>query len=139
MRIRSKNRKQDLLAEINITPFTDVILVLLIIFMVTTPLIFQSGIKVHLPQSETSDEIPKMITVAINEQGEAVVEDRSYNLRYDLGVLKWKLASLVKDKPNMSVVINGDRNVKYDFVVKVVDLVSQLGAKPVLLGTELKK
>jgi biopolymer transport protein TolR len=67
--------KPKLMAEINITPFTDVVLVLLIIFMIATPFIYQSGIKVELPQGSTSEEISKDIIITINDRGEVFLED----------------------------------------------------------------
>jgi len=127
------------MAEINIAPFTDVILVLLVIFMIATPLIFQSSMKVHLPEAQTAEGSPQTVIITINEEGEASLENAQYNLRYDFGVLKSRLKSLLKNTANPSVIINGDKNVKYDFVVKVIDLVSQLGASPVLLGTAQRK
>jgi biopolymer transport protein ExbD len=135
----ARNRKEKLMAEINITPFTDVILVLLVVFMIATPLIYQSNMRVHLPDAESAESSPHAVIITINEEGEASIDNAQYNLRYDFGVLKSKLRSLIKDTPNPAVIINGDKNVRYEFVVKVIDMVSQLGANPVLLGTVPKK
>jgi len=132
-------RSQKLVSEINITPFTDVILVLLIIFMVTTPLIFRSSMRVQLPQAAQGEEPPRNINIAIGANGEAALEDATYNLRYDLDVLKFKLASLAKKSADSSITINGDRDVKYDFVVKVMDVAKLAGIKHIVLSTELKR
>lgn len=133
-------RKQRLISEINITPFTDVILVLLIIFMVVTPLIFQATIKIHLPEAQaSSEEPPKTFTITINKQGEAFFEDDKYNLRFDLDILKYKLASLIKKQSNTSLIINGDSSVQYDFIVKVMDLAGQLNIRHILLGVQPRK
>ena len=123
------------MAEINITPFTDAILVLLIIFMIATPFIYQSSTKVELPQASASEETSKDLIVTINAQGEIFVDDA----KTDLNSLKYKLMAKVRGKPNLSVIINGDKNVKYDSVIKVVDLLNQSGIKHTALGIELKK
>jgi biopolymer transport protein TolR len=123
------------MAEINITPFTDVILVLLIIFMIATPFIYQSSTKVQLPQASASEETSKDLVVTINAQGEIFVDEA----KTDLDSLKYKLMAKVRGKPNLSVIINGDKNVKYDSVIKVVDILNQSGIKHTALGIELKK
>jgi len=123
------------MAEINITPFTDVILVLLIIFMIATPFIYQSSTKVELPQASASEETSKDLIVTINAQGEIFVDEA----KTDLDSLKYKLMAKVRGKPNLSVIINGDKNVKYDSVIKVVDILNQSGIKHTALGIELKK
>lgn len=123
------------MAEINITPFTDVILVLLIIFMIATPFIYQSSTRVQLPQASASEETSKDLVVTINAQGEIFVDEA----KTDLDSLKYKLMAKVRGKPNLSVIINGDKNVKYDSVIKVVDILNQSWIKHTALGIELKK
>jgi len=130
-----KRKKPKLMAEINITPFTDVILVLLIIFMIATPFIYQSSTRVELPQASASEETSKDLIVTINAQGEVFVDEA----KTDLASLKYKLMAKVRGKPNLSVIINGDKNVKYDSVIKVVDILNQSGIKHTALGIELKK
>ncbi len=133
MNHQAKGRK--LVAEINITPFTDVILVLLIIFMIATPFIYQSSTKVQLPKASASQETSKDVVVVINAQGEVFLDDA----KVALDSLKYKLSRKVKEKPNLSVIINGDRNVRYDSVIGVIDILNQLGIKSAGLGIELKK
>ena len=101
-------RKSKLMAEINITPFTDVVLVLLIIFMIATPFIYQSSMKVQLPQGSTSEEISKDIIITINAQGDVFLEDT----KLDLDTLKYKMMAMVRSKPDTFVIVNGDKNVK---------------------------
>ncbi len=130
--------RQRLVAEINITPLTDVILVLLIIFMVTTPLVFQSSIQIDLPKSKSTEEPPaREITVAIDANGQAFLGNKQYSLRFDLDLLKFELSSRIKNKKNTTILIRGDKNVQYDFVIKVMDMASQLGIKKIVLLTEL--
>lgn len=123
------------MAEINITPFTDVVLVLLIIFMIATPFIYQSSMKVQLPQVSKSEETSRDIIITINAQGDVFLEDK----KLDLESLKYRLRAMVKNKPDTSVIINGDKNVKYDSVMQVMDVLARSGVKNPGLGIELKK
>jgi biopolymer transport protein TolR len=123
------------MAEINITPFTDVVLVLLIIFMIATPFIYQSSVKVQLPKASKSEESSRDIMININAQGEVFLDDT----KLDLETLKHKLTVRVKNKPDASVIINGDKNVRYDAVIQVMDVLTQSGVKNPGLGIELKK
>jgi biopolymer transport protein ExbD len=106
--MKRKMRKPCLIAEINITPFTDVVLVLLIIFMIATPFIYQSSMKIQLPQVSKSEETSRDIIITINAQGDVFLEDR----KLDLESLKYRLRTMVKGKPDTSVIVNGDKNVK---------------------------
>jgi biopolymer transport protein TolR len=128
-------RRPKLMSEINITPFTDVVLVLLIIFMIATPFIYQSSMKVQLPKASKSEETSRDIIININAQGEVFLEDK----RLDLDTLKYRLTAMVRSKPDTSVIINGDKNAKYDSVIQVMDVLTQSGVKNPGLGIELKK
>jgi biopolymer transport protein ExbD len=123
------------MAEINITPFTDVVLVLLIIFMIATPFIYQSSMKVQLPQATKSAETSRDVIIIINAEGEVFFNDA----RIDLDALKDKLKAMTRDNPDLSVIINGDKNVRYDAVIQVMDVLTQSGVKNPGLGIELKK
>ena len=133
MQRRTKTPK--LMAEINITPFTDVVLVLLIIFMIATPFIYQSSMKVQLPKATKSAETSRDVTIIINAEGEVFLDDA----RIELDALKDKLKTMVQNNPDLSVIINGDKNVKYDAVIQVMDCLTQVGVKNPGLGIELKK
>jgi biopolymer transport protein TolR len=133
--MKRERRSSKLIAEINITPFTDVVLVLLIIFMIATPFIYQSSVKVQLPKASKSEESSRDILININAQGEVFLDDT----KLDLEMLKYRLTAKVKNKPDTSVIINGDKNVRYDAVIQVMDVLTQSGVKNPGLGIELKK
>jgi len=130
-----------LIAEINITPFTDVILVLLIVFMVTTPLIYRSSIKIALPKVSNNQQPleSRDINVSITSAGEVYLDNEKYNLKLDLDIFKFKLKHLMKSYNDPVIIINGDRNVKYDYVVKVIDAASRVGIRHLVLTTEFKR
>jgi biopolymer transport protein ExbD len=133
--MKKRAKKSKLMVEINITPFTDVVLVLLIIFMIATPFIYQSSMKVQLPQASKSEETSRDVIININAQGQVFLEDT----KVDLESLKYKLTAMVRSKPDTSVIINGDKNVKYDSVVQVMDVLTRSGVKNPGLGIELKR
>jgi biopolymer transport protein TolR len=133
--MKRKMRRPKLMSEINITPFTDVVLVLLIIFMIATPFIYQSSMKVQLPQASKSEETSRDVIININAQGEVFLEDK----KLDLDTLKYRLTAMVRSKPDTSVIINGDKNARYDSVIQVMDVLTRSGVKNPGLGIELKK
>ncbi|MBL8013922.1 MAG: biopolymer transporter ExbD [Candidatus Omnitrophica bacterium] len=138
--MKRKSRSQRLIAEINITPLTDVIMVLLLIVMVATPFIFQSSIKITLPQSKSMQQPPLEVTVTINALGDALLENKPYSMRSsaDLDLMKFKLQAMFKGKTDTTLLIRGDRTVQYDYVMRVVDLAAQIGVEHVVLLTEYK-
>ena len=139
--MRRRQRNSKLIAEINIAPFTDVILVLLIVFMVTTPLIYRSSIKIALPQVSNNQQPleSRDINVSITSGGDIYLDNERYNLKMDLDIFKFKLKRMMKSYSDPAIIINGDRNVKYDYVVQVIDAASKVGIKHLVLSTEFKR
>jgi biopolymer transport protein TolR len=107
----------------------------LIIFMIATPFIYQSSMKVQLPKASKSEETSRDIIININANGEVFLEDT----KLELEALKYKLRAMLRTKPDAFVIINGDKNVKYDSVIQVMDVLTQSGVKNPGLGIELKK
>jgi biopolymer transport protein ExbD len=133
--MKRRKRRSKLMAEINITPFTDVVLVLLIIFMIATPFIYQSSMKVQLPKASKSEETSRDIIITINARGDVFLEDT----KVDLETLKYKLRAMMRSKSDASVIVNGDKNVRYDSVIQVMDVLTQSGVRNPGLGIELKR
>jgi biopolymer transport protein ExbD len=133
--MKRRMRKSKLMSEINITPFTDVVLVLLIIFMIATPFIYQSSMRVQLPQASKTEETSRDIIITINAHGDIFLEEA----RVDLETLKYKMMAMMRRRSNASVIINGDKNVRYNSVIQVMDVLTQSGVKNPGLGIELKK
>ncbi|MBF0388063.1 MAG: biopolymer transporter ExbD [Candidatus Omnitrophica bacterium] len=121
------HRRQRFVSEINITPFTDVILVLLIIFMVAAPVIYQSNIKVKLPKvkspakEETGRQMQAVIT--ITTEGMVYLDEKLVTQ----AELKEKIIALHKDEPGMSVYLRADQQTRFKDVVDVFDLLTELG------------
>jgi len=133
--MRKLIKREKLMAEINITPLTDVVLVLLIIFMMTTPMLIQSAIKVRLPEaSRAENDLEKNISVLINRSGEIFID----NTRTDIEGLKTGLTARLSTNPNLPVIIKGDKEIRYDDVIKVIDAAKQSGAKRFALAVEIE-
>lgn len=133
--MRQPIKRGRIMAEINITPFTDVVLVLLIIFMVTTPLLVQPGIKVKLPKAQAAEtDTDKTLNILIDARGEIFLDKRKMGIED----LKRELSLRVMSKPDIAIVVKGDKDVKYDSVVRVIDAAKQSGAKKFALAVELQ-
>jgi biopolymer transport protein ExbD len=134
--INLKTKKRKVFSEINITPLTDVALVLLIIFMITAPLIIQSGIKVKLPGAVTSDVSPeKNIILTITSDGKVFLGNQEIALKD----LFEPLAALLAISQTKIVVINADKDVAHGIVVSVLDIARQAGAEKLFESTEHKE
>ena len=132
--------RRAVLSEINVTPFVDVMLVLLVIFMVTTPILYQ-GIRVSLPQT-VSSKIPvknqKRITVTLTGSEKIFLQDTSYPLSQVADALG-RLMEAERTTPEDGwVFLRADKSVKYGFVVKVIDEIKKTGIQKLSLVTESK-
>ena len=120
------------LSEINVTPFIDVMLVLLVIFMVTAPMM-QSGIGVNLPQAETqSAPAEEGLTITITK-------DRFIHLQnsvININLLERRIREYFAGKAKKIVFIAGDEGITYGFFVDVVDTIRRAGVEKIGLLTE---
>jgi biopolymer transport protein ExbD len=119
-------------AEINITPLTDVFLVLLIIFMVTTSVIQNQGKNIDLPGAEVSDATPKGVTVTVSPEGGMLVNDEPVQESQLFEVLEAKLA----DTRDKIVILRGDKKVLLGQAVNILDVAQQAGATGIALATK---
>ncbi|MEK7741686.1 MAG: protein TolR [Nitrospirota bacterium] len=126
------DRNRGVLSEINVTPFVDVMLVLLIIFMVTAPLL-QQGIDVNLPQAKGKD-LPseERITLVIKKGGIIFMNDKPMSM----SEIKQKLTAISKLNPN--VFLKADKDVPYGFVVQVMSDIKEAGIEKLGMITEPK-
>lgn len=137
--IRRTRKKRRLNSEINVVPYIDVTLVLLIIFMVTAPMLTQ-GVDVELPQAaaepvETEDAEPLIVTV--NAEGEYFVnlgEDEALPRTAD--DIATAVGRILQVNPGKLLLVRGDRNASYEQVVRLMVLLQGVGAERVGLVTE---
>lgn len=128
-------KRDDLMWEINITPLTDVFLVLLVIFMVATPLLIQSGVKVKLPSSTVTESQSEGIIITITKENKIYVGKVEVTSNDLLEHLKRKL----EDKKDKFVIINGDKDVLLGLAVNIMDVAKAAGAEKIAIATEPKK
>ena len=121
-----------IVAEINITPLTDIFLVLLIIFMVTTSVISNQGKEVDLPNSAVASTTPTGVSVTVTAAGEIEVDGKTVSDRDLPAALK---AALDKAKEKI-VILRGDKKVLLGQAVNILDLAQEAGAKGIALATK---
>lgn len=123
------------ISEINVTPFVDVMLVLLIIFMVTAPLL-TSSIKVNLPDgsSKVVSENKEPVTVSINKKGDIFLQKKKVSEK----ILLEKLFELKKQNEDLKIYVRGDKNLNYGVVIGIMGKITNAGFKKVALVTKLK-
>ncbi len=135
----NKREKKRPMAEINVVPYIDVMLVLLVIFMVTAPLLSQ-GVKVDLPQASAQSIPPKEqepLIVSVDAQGNFYLNiNANPNQPIDAATLSNRVALELKTATQRPVFVKGDKNVNYGSVVQAMVLLQQAGAASVGLVTE---
>jgi len=122
-----------LMSEINVTPFVDVMLVLLIIFMVTAPMMMQ-GVDVNLPQTTTEPIASEEERLVISLTGKKEIYLNEYKI--SLESLQRKMKIIFQNKPESAVFLRADRNLPYGFVMEVMAAMRQSGIKRIGMVTE---
>ncbi|MEH6559362.1 MAG: protein TolR [Oceanicoccus sp.] len=134
---RHKRRKP--MSDINVVPYIDVMLVLLIVFMVTAPMLMQ-GVKVELPKASTvpvgqQDDEP--LIVSVKADGRFFINlGKDKETSQSLNVVQDKVSKIIRRKPNTTVLVWGDKNVPYGNVVELMAALQAAGAPSVGLVTE---
>jgi biopolymer transport protein TolR len=128
----SNGRTQSALADINITPLVDVVLVLLIIFMVTAP-VLQSGIDVSVPKTKTVKEITEeRMVISINKDQRIFLGNDPININ-EIGN---RLRQRIRDPRQQSIFVRADENVPFGVFATVMDAVKQAGFANVSIVTQ---
>ncbi|HVN86381.1 MAG TPA: protein TolR [Candidatus Binatia bacterium] len=128
-----EDRNGGSIAQINVTPLVDVMLVLLVIFMVTAP-ILQQGVSINLPKVKaaalTGEE--QQLVVAINQKGQVYLNDVVMK-EADLGP---KLRAVLKERPDRQVFLRADQNVRYGEVARIIATIKGAGVERLGMVTE---
>ena len=133
MAFRFYRSKKEPMSEINVTPFVDVMLVLLIIFMVTAPLL-TVGVQVDLPES-AADSLPddqEPLTISIISKGEIYIQE--HQVTYQKMVPK--LLAIAKNRTDTRIYVRGDKNINYGRVLEIMGTLSGAGFSKVALISE---
>jgi biopolymer transport protein TolR len=135
---RRRHRRRPVMSEINVTPMVDVMLVLLIIFMVSAPLL-TVGVPLDLPQTQAKslDQDKEPLTVSVNVKGEVYLQNTEIALE-EL-VPKLKAITEARGGAEERIFVRGDRQVDYGTVMKVMGRISAAGFRRVALVTEIEQ
>ncbi len=132
----NNGRTQTALADINITPLVDVVLVLLVIFMITAP-VLQSGIEVAVPKTRTVKQITQQrMTVTIDKEQQVYLDDKPVNLNELPALLQQKGLASSHDPAHQIIYLRADEHVPFGAFASVMDAVKQAGITNVSIVTQ---
>ncbi len=132
MTLQDRRGRRAHMAEINVTPLVDVVLVLLIIFMVTAPLM-QSGIDVNLPKAETRAQLDEeRVIITIDRDRYIYIGQSSININ----LLEGRLREMFQNRKDKVVFLKADKDVPYGYVITVMDKVKKSGIDTLGMITE---
>jgi biopolymer transport protein ExbD len=123
------------MADINITPLTGIFLVLLIIFMVSSAAMVESGAKISLPEVDSTTSQPREITVTVTPDAQIYVN----NALTPLAELESVLHELVVARPDIPVVLEGDQKVLLGEAVQILSIAQKAGASQVAIAAERRR
>lgn len=128
-----EDNRDGLMSQINVTPFVDVMLVLLIIFMVTAPMMIQ-GVDVSLPEatSEPLQSEAETLLITINKNNHVYIND----YRVTLDFLQEKLQKILEGREDRSVYLRADKDISYGMVVRVMSEIKNAGVEKLGMVTE---
>ena len=116
--------EDDGINDINITPFVDVVLVLLVIFMVTAPMMVKESLSIKLPKSQSSDRAePARLGLSINSNGQILINGKLVDKK---GLEIEALAALAEN-PNVQALISADKEARHGDIIGVIDIIKKVG------------
>lgn len=133
---RGRVRRHTPMSEINVTPFVDVMLVLLVIFMVTAPLV-TTGIPVNLPKTKAPsiNENTEPLTISVGKDGKIYIQETEVQL----DTLLPKVQAIMSAKPETRIFVRGDEEIAYRRIVEIMGTLHSAGYSKVALLTEMPK
>jgi len=126
------NRSEDIVAEINITPLTDIFLVLLIIFMITSSAIIESGGRVNLPAAARTETAPRGVAVTLTPERDIYVNQK----KVSKDDLEATLRGILSAGGEKIVILRGDRNVPLGEAVWVLSVIKKAGASEIAIAAQ---
>ena len=124
--------------EINVVPYVDIMLVLLVIFMVVTPLAVQ-GLDINLPNTQADEielEQSQPFVIDVNENGNYFIEEDGDIVQVSLGFLEDRFQKVVATNPNIEIIVRGDRETSYQAIADLIGVLQANGAKNFSLATQ---
>lgn len=131
--MRKVKKRNRVMSEINIVPLTDMMMVLLVIFMVTTPLIMKANIDINLPKAHVKQESETVhVQITLTKQGKLFLDGQEI----EIAQLKPSLETILQASNDPSVTISADREVIYGQAVQLLDIARQAGAKKLVIAAD---
>ena len=128
----AEESSESIMAEINITPLTDIFLVLLIIFMITTSVMVESAAKVNLPKATQTVQEARGLTVSVTADNKIFVNQMQVNISQ----LQPTLHDLLADDPKKLVILQGDQSVLLGEAVRIMDIAKRAGAQAISIAAQ---
>lgn len=128
-----KDEDDEAITDINVTPFVDIVLVLLIVFMVTAKLIVARGIDIEKPKAATGGDVKSTLRVSTDKDGVLFVNGDRYDADADAIA---RIREIARSTTTPKAIIAGDRNGAYGGVMRAIDLVQQAGVTSIALENE---
>ena len=133
MGMKSNPDSDEAIADINVVPLVDIILVVLIIFMVTAPMIMKPSINVNLPKAASGEEtVPSSLSISITAAGTMMLNGQAS----DEANIQTKAQQEVGKNPDIQAVISADKDVPHGTVVRIIDIVKTAGVKKFAISIE---
>jgi biopolymer transport protein TolR len=135
---RRRQRRQRVMSEINVTPMVDVMLVLLIIFMVSAPLL-TVGVPIDLPQSQAKslDQDKEPLTISVNDKGQVFLQNAE--IKVDDLIAKLQAVAQARGGTEARVYVRGDKKVDYGIMMRVMGQLSSAGFHKLALVTDFEQ
>ncbi|MBL6624052.1 MAG: protein TolR [Rhizobiales bacterium] len=132
---RRRIRKNSPISDINVTPFVDVMLVLLIVFMVTAPLL-TVGVPIELPKTDAKQmsEESEPLTITLDKEGNIYIQE----MEIPFSELGEKLEAIGMGNYDQKIYINGDKNINYEMLMKVMAKINSAGFTSIGLVTDIE-
>ncbi len=133
MAMKNGSQNDEAIADINVVPLVDIILVVLIIFMVTAPMIMKPSINVNLPKAASGDEtIPSSLSISIAAGGALTLNGQAAQEAN----IQTKAQEEASRNPDIQAVISADKDVPHGTVVRIIDIVKTAGVKKFAISIE---
>ena len=138
MLLEKRSRSAKVINEINVVPYVDIMLVLLVIFMVVAPLAVQ-GLDINLtntPAEEIELENTQPFVIDVNENGNYFIEEDGDNVQVSLGFIEDRFSRIIKSNPDIEIIIRGDQNTSYQSIAELLSVLQANGANNFSLATQ---
>jgi biopolymer transport protein TolR len=138
MLLEKRSRSSKVINEINVVPYVEIMLVLLVIFMVVAPLAVQ-GLDINLPNAQAEEielENTQPFIIDVNEKGNYFIEEDGDNVQVSLGFIEDRFSKIIKINPDIEIIVRGDQNTSYQSIAELLSVLQANGANNFSLATQ---